>query len=183
MYRPTLPAVVPVPVPALELWLGMVWWTVGAAALDSGPGTAVLAAGLVLMGWLVLTVRRVHRSGIPLPRGGRGELLRRGGITLGLVVALTMALAWLGYGELAAPAACVLAGFALTRAAGLLAHRSVTLAGLALVGLGVAGGVLALNTPGVFYGQGLVGLGAGAVLWAAGAYRTRVLSVPPGARR
>lgn len=183
MYRPTLPAVVPVPVPALELWLGMVWWTIGAVAFDTGAGTVLLATALVAMGWLVLKVRRTHGSGVPLPPGGRGELLRRGGVTLGLIVALTMGLAWLGYGELSVPVACVLTGFAVTRAARLLGARSLTFAGLAMVGLGVAGGVLALNSPGVLYGHGLVGLGAGAVLWAAGLYRTRVLTVPPGSHR
>jgi hypothetical protein len=183
MYRPTLSAVVPVPVPAFELWLGLAWWVVGSVAFDSGPGTVVLAVGLVLAGWLLVTVRRVHGRGIPLPRGGRAELLRRGGVTLGLVVALTMALGWLGYGELAAPTACVLAGFALVRLARLVGSRATTIAGAVLVGLGVAGVVLALNSPGLLYGQGLVGLGAGAVLWAAGAYRTRVPVVLPGVRR
>lgn len=182
MYRPTLPAVVPVPVPAFELWVGMAWWTVGAAALDPGIGTVVLAAGLVAMGWLVLTVRRTHGSGVPLRRGGRAELLRRCGVTLGLIVALSMAAGWLGYGELIAPAACVLVGIALARLSRLLGAWTVQAVGWALVLLGVGGGILALDTPGELYGQGLVGLGAGALLWLAGAYRTRVLAVPPGTR-
>lgn len=184
--HPTRPAVVPVPVPALELWIGLAWWTVGAVAFDPGAGTVVLAAGLVVMGWLVLTVRRTHGSGAPLPRGGRGELLRRAGVTVGLIVAVNMGLGYAvngEYAELAAPVACVLVGLALARSSRLLGGASTTLAGLAIVVLGVAGGVLALNTPGLLYGQGIVGLGAGAVLWLAGAYRTRVLAVPPGARR
>ncbi|MGQ0575381.1 MAG: hypothetical protein ACT4RN_14405 [Pseudonocardia sp.] len=185
MYRPTLPAVVPVPVPAFELWVGLMWWTVGAAAFDSGPGTVVLAVGLVVAGWLVLTVRRVHGIGAPLPRGGRAELLRRTGVTLGLVVALSTALAWVGsgYGELAAPAACMLVGFAVARLSRLLGTRVPAVAGTVLVVLGLAGVLLALNTPGLLYGQGLVGLGAAAVLWLAGTHRTKVLAVPPGTRR
>lgn len=176
MYRPTLPAVVPVPVPAFEVWVGLAWWTVGAVALDPGVGTVVLAAGLVATGWLVLTVRRTHGSGVPLRRGGRAELLRRAGVTLGLIAALSMAAAWLGWGELLAPAACVLVGIAVARLAGLLGARSVLVVGWALAALGVAGGVLALNTPGQLYGQGLVGLGAAVLLWLAGAHRTRVLA-------
>jgi len=175
MSRPTLPAVLPVPVPALELWLGLLWWTVGSTAFGSGPGTAVLAVGLMLMVWLYPAVRRIHGVGAPLPHGGRNTLLRRAGVTIGLVVALSMALAYPGYGELAAPVACVLFGFVLARLSGLLS-RSVTVAGVALMALGATGGLLALDTPGQFYGQGLVGLGAAVLLWLAGGYRTRVLA-------
>ena len=103
-------------------------------------------------------------------------------MTLGLIVALSMAAGWLGYGELIAPAACVLVGIALARLSRLLGAWTVQAVGWALVLLGVGGGILALDTPGELYGQGLVGLGAGALLWLAGAYRTRVLAVPPGTR-
>lgn len=183
MHRPTLPAVVPVPVPAFELWLGLVWWTVGAVAFDPGPGTVVLAAGLVAAGWLYRTVRRTHGAGIPLPRGGRGELMRRGGVTLGLIVALGMGLPYFGFGELVAPIACVLAGLALARVSGLFGSRSVALAGWGLVAVGACGVLLAMNTPDQLYGQGLVGLAAGVLLWLTGAHRTRVLAVRDGLRR
>lgn len=181
MLRPTVPARVPVPVPTVELWIGLIWWTVGATAFDAGPGTAVLAAGLVALAWLCPAVRRAHGTGVPLPRGGRGELLRRAGVTAGLIVALSMALALLGsvglvgYGELAVPSGCVLVGYAVLRSAGVLGSRSTRAVGAALVALGLAGGLLALNTPGELYGRGLVGLGAGALLWLGGAYRTGML--------
>jgi len=176
MRRRTPRVVVPVPVPAFELWVGMAWWTVGATAFDAGTGTAVLAAGLVAMGWLVLTVRRAHGTGAPLPRGGRGELLRRGGVALGLIVALSMGLPVLDRGELVVPLACVLVGFALLRLPGLLVAGSFAVVGTGLVALGVGGVLLARNTPDQVYGQGLVGLGAGVLLWLAGAYRTRALA-------
>lgn len=183
MRRATSPVVVPVPVPTLELWLGLVWWTVGATAFATGPGTVVLATGLVVMAWLHPAVRRAHGVGVPLSRGGRADLLRRVGVTIGLVAALSMGLGHLTYGELVAPVACVLGGIALARSSRLLGDGSTAVAGAALAVVGVAGAVLALNTPGELYPRGLLGLGAATLLWLAGAYRTRVLAVPPGSRR
>lgn len=178
MYRPTLPAVVPVPVPLLELWIGLAWWTVGATAFETGPGTAVLAAGLVVVVWLYRAARRVHGIGAPLPRGGRAALLRHAGVTIGLIVALGVGLGlpFVGFGELVAPFACVLVGLALVRSSGVVGGRTLGVVGAALVVLGVCGAALALHTTGDFYGRGLVGLGAAALLWSGGAYRTRVLA-------
>ena len=42
--------------------------------------------------------------------------------------------------------------------------------------LGASGAVLALGSAGQLYPQGLVGLGAGAVLWLFGAQRTGLLA-------
>src|SRR5689334_7482101 len=72
-------------VPYLEPIIGAMWWTVGAVALDPGVGTVVLAAGLGVMGVLVMAVRSRHGSGDPLPRGGRGRFLRLIGVTAALV--------------------------------------------------------------------------------------------------
>lgn len=182
MHRPTLPAVVPVPVPVFELWVGLAWWVAGAAALDAGVGTLVLAAALIAMVWLFRTVRHTHGAGAPLPRGGRAELLRRGGVTLGLVVALSTALMYFGYGVFTAPIAAVLVGLALVRTSRLLGSGAVAAAGAVLVGLGAAGAYVALNASGQSYGQAVVGLGAGLALWVAGGYRTRVLVARYGPR-
>ena len=46
---------------------------------------------------------------------------------------------------------------------------------LAAVLLGAAGALLALGSAGDLYPLGLVGLGAGVVLWVAGAHRTGLL--------
>lgn len=183
MHRPTVRAVVPVPVPALELWLGLVWWVAAAVAFPAGVGTVVLAGALIAMAWLFRTVRRAHGNGAALPRGGRAELLRRGGITLGAIVALSMVLGYVGggYAELTVPVACALVGLALVRTSALLGARSSTIAGIALVGLGAGGAFLALNTAGQLY-QGLVGVGAGAALWVAGGVRTRLLTARYGPR-
>ena len=49
-------------------------------------------------------------------------------------------------------------------------------AAVALMVLGAAGAVLALDSAGALYPQGVVGLGAGAVLWLFGAQRTGLLA-------
>ena len=49
-------------------------------------------------------------------------------------------------------------------------------AGATLMVLGAAGAVLALGSAGQLYPTGLVGLGAGALLWLFGAHRTGLLA-------
>jgi len=182
VHRPTRPTVVPVPVPVLELWVGLVWWVVGTLALPAGFGTVVLAAALVVMAWMWRTVRRAHGAGARLPPGGRSELLRRGGVSLGVIVAASTALGFLGHGEYTVPLAGVLVGVALVRTSRVLDARSVAAAGTVVAALGVAGAFWALNTAGQVYGRGLVGIGIGAVLWLAAGYRTQLLVARHGPR-
>lgn len=167
------------PVPYLEPVLGAVWWTVGASALPGGAGTAVLAAGLGVAGWMVFTVRR-NGSGAPLPPGGRGRLARLMGITLALVAVTATVLGATGWGELAVPVACAIVGVALLFGSSQLDERVLLAAGGALMVLGAAGALLALDSAGALYPQGVVGLVAGAVLWGAGAVRAGLL---PALRR
>ncbi len=92
-------------VPYLEPIVGAAWWTVGAAALDGGFGTVVLAVGLGVMGMLVMALRRRIGGGEPLPRGGRSRFLRLLGITAALVAVAGTALGRLSWGELTVPVA------------------------------------------------------------------------------
>ncbi|OZM78361.1 hypothetical protein CFP66_30585 [Pseudonocardia sp. MH-G8] len=163
-------------VPYLEPIVGAVWWTVGAAALDGGPGTVVLAAGLGLTALLVMALRGRHGAGEPLPHRGRGRFLRLLGITAALVAVAGTVLSSLSWGELAVPAAAALVGAALMMLSSQLDERSLVALGGALMVLGAAGALLALDSAGKLYPQGLVGLVAGALFWLTSAHRTGLLA-------
>jgi len=163
-------------VPYLETVAAGVWWTVGAVALDGGLSTAVLAVGLGVTGALVAALRRVHPAGAQLRPGGRRRLLRLLGGTLAVIVAVAVGLGYLGFGELTVPLACAAFGLALLLAAPTLEQRTPVAAGSTLMVLGAAGAVLALDSAGRLFPQGLVGLGAGALLWVFGAQRTGLLA-------
>lgn len=162
--------------PYLEPIVGGLWWLVGAAALSGGPGTVVLAGGLGVTAVLIVALRSRYGSGEPLPPGGRGRLLRLLGITTALIAVAVTLLGSFGFGELAAPLACAMAGVALFPLAGVMDERTLVAVGASLLVLGAAGAVLALDSAGRLYPQGLVGLVAGALFWLAGAYRTGLLA-------
>lgn len=161
--------------PLLEPVLGGVWWTVGACALAGGPGTTVMAAGLGATGALVFAVRRRHGAGEPPAAGARGRLVRIAVAALVLVVVAVVLLPQARWGELATPVACAMAGAALFPAASVLDERGWVLAGGALLVLGAVGALLALDSPGVLYPQGVVGMVAATVVWLVGAHRTGLL--------
>jgi hypothetical protein len=75
------------------------------------------------------------------------------------------------YGELAVPLGFFVIGALLIPASSTLGDRTYLALGAALMLLAVIGGLLALNSAGELYPRGLVGLGAGALLWLAAAYR------------
>jgi hypothetical protein len=163
-------------VPYLEPIVGGLWWTVGAAALDGGVGTVVLAAGLGVTGAMVVALRRRPDAGPQLPPGDRGRLLRLLGITAALVAVVGTALGYFQLGELAVPLACAMVGVALVPVSSLLDERSLLASGAALMVLGAVGALLALDSAGRLYPQGVVGLVAGALLWVAGAHRSGLLA-------
>lgn len=163
-------------VPYLEPIVGAAWWTVGAAALDGGVGTVVLAAGLGVTGTLVTALRSRHGSGEPLPRGGRSRFLRLLGITAALVAVAGTALGWLSWGELTVPVAAAVVGVALLVLSSQLDERSLLALGGAVMVVGATGALLALNSAGALYPQGMVGLVTGALFWLTGAHRTGLLA-------
>lgn len=183
----TVPARIPsrssVSVPYLEPAVGIVWWTLGAAALDGGVGTVALAAGLGVTAAMVLALRRRHGAGSPLPRGGLGRLLRLAGITVAMIAVASTVLGFVGFGELMVPVACAIVGVALFPASSLLGARTLLGAGSVLLVLGAGGALLALNSAGLLLPQGLVGLVAGAVLWVEGAHRSGLINELAGRAR
>lgn len=134
------------PVPYLEPIVGAAWWTVGAAALDAGVGTVVLAAGLGVTGVLVMALRSRHGSGEPLPRGGRGRFLRLLGITAALIAVAATVLGQLSWGELTVPVAAAVVGVAALTLSSQLDERSLLALGGALMVLGAAGALFALSS-------------------------------------
>jgi hypothetical protein len=163
-------------VPILEPIVAAAWWTVGAAALAPGTGTVVLAAGLALVVWLIISLRRRHGSGARLPAGARGRLLRTLFVAGALVAVSGTVLGYFSLGEYVVPAVCAVVGIAAMSLASVLGERTLTLTGGLLVALGAAGVFLAMSSAGQLYPQGVVGMVAGAVLFLAGAYRGGVLN-------
>jgi hypothetical protein len=163
-------------VPYLEPIFGAAWWTVGAAALDPGVGTVVLAAGLGVTGLLVMALRTRLGSGEPLRRGGRGRFLRLLGVTAALIAVASTALGQLSWGELAVPVAAALVGVAALMLSSQLDERSLLALGGTLMVLGALGALLALRSAGALYPQGVVGLVAGGLFWLTSAHRTGLLA-------
>jgi hypothetical protein len=171
-------------VPYLEVLIGVAWWTVGAIVLDSGVGVVVLAAGLGITGGLVTMLRRRYGSGAPLPRRAWSRLLRVLGITAALIVSgnallkivarMIPDLAWIG--ELGVPIACVITGIAFVMLSSQFDERIFIAAGGGMMVLGAAGCLLALDSAGRLYPQGVVGLAAGAMLWLVAAHRTGLVA-------
>lgn len=163
-------------VPFLEPVLGGLWWTVGALALSAGTSTVVLAAGIGVTCGLVVTLRRRYGGGEPLPPGAKGRLVRVVVTAVVLVAIASSLLPMAGLGELAVPVACAIAGGALFPAASLLDERALLAAGAVLLVLGATGALAALDSGGVLYPQGVVGMVAGAAVWLAGARRSGLLA-------
>ena len=149
-------------------------WLVGSSALDAGLGTVVLAAGLALTVWLTVTAGR-HGGDRPLERWRSKRLVQLAVLGVVLVVAASVLLGLVGYGELGVPVAFFVVGALLVPAASTLDDRSWLLLGAVLMVLAALGGLLALNSAGALYPRGLVGLGAGLLLWAASAQRSGLL--------
>lgn len=153
---------------------GGVAWLVGSSALEAGVGTVVLAAGLGVTVWLVLTGSRDAWSP-PVERWRARRLVRLAVVGAVLVAASSIALGFLSLGELAVPVAFGIAGAVLVPASSTLEDRSYLLLGAVLMVLAAVGGLLALRSVGELYPRGLVGLGAGAVLWVASAHKAGLL--------
>jgi hypothetical protein len=158
------PALTPVGLGAVAGALG---WAVGTLAFPPGLGTLVLAVGLLAAVGLYRAVRWRVVARPPLPPRARAGLTRL--VVLGgtLVVAAALAVSEAGYSKLTVPSGCMIVGACLVPAAGLLDRRGCLVLGGALMLLGACGAVLGLNSAGVFYPTGVVGLGAGVLLWAA----------------
>jgi hypothetical protein len=179
------------PVPVLAGALGgALCWAIGSLALPVGFGTLLLAAGLLLSARLIVAARREPRYREPLPVPVRSRVHRL--VTVGVIAALAAVIACNAtpYAELDTPVAAMVVGACLVPLAGLVDRRGYLVLGAALMVLGAAGAVLALRSAGGLYPQGVVGLGAGALLWLAVAVETRprlpgadrIRGVRPGAR-
>ncbi len=157
---------------------GGVAWLVGSSALDAGTGTVVLALGIALTVWLVVTGSRGAVE-YPVERWRSRRILRLAVIGVVLIAAASTVLGLVSYGELAVPVGFLVIGALLVPASSTLDDRSYLLLGAALMVLAAIGGFLALNSSGELYPRGLVGLGAGVLLWAVSAQRSGLLAQVP----
>ncbi|MFC5995288.1 hypothetical protein ACFQE5_13805 [Pseudonocardia hispaniensis] len=161
--------------PYLEVIIGAVWWVIGTLALPSGIGTVLMAAGLGVTGVLWTTARRRFGAGVRLDPERRTRLLRLVLGALGLIVLAVVGLGATSWAELRAPVACAIVAAVLFPLASLLQERSYVAVGGLLLVLGASGALLALDAAGSAGPQGLVGMGAAAALWGAGALRFGLL--------
>lgn len=150
-------------------------WLVGSSALDPGLGTVVLAGGLAVTVWLVVTGSR-DAATRPLEGWRTRRLVRLTVIGLVLVAGESVLLGFTPFGELAVPLGFGVVGALLVPASSTLGDRLYLGLGAALMLLAALGAYLALSTAGVLYPRGLVGLGAGVLLWIAAAYRAGLIS-------
>ena len=174
----TLRAPAGIPLPQLEVVLAAAAWVAGSLGLGTGGGTLLMAAGLLLGGWLFTTVRRRHGRGAALPRDLRMRTVRIAVVVAVLLVALGIGLPMIGqgWGELTVPLGGAVLGAGLVALASVLMDRSFLAIGGALIVLGAAGALLALDTVGTAVPYGVVGLGGAAVLWLAAARRTGLVT-------
>lgn len=164
---------VEVPGSAVLALAGGAAWLAGSAALPSGAGTVVLAAGLAVTVWLMVQATRAGGTGrgARLDRDRRRRVLSLLVVGVGLVVLGGTLLRATGRAELTVPVTVAVGGALLLPLASLLDRRSLVALGAALMLLGAGGAVLALNSAGGTESQGLVGLVAGVLLWAAAAHQ------------
>jgi hypothetical protein len=162
---------VEVPGSAVLALAGGAAWLAGSAALPSGAGTVVLAAGLAVTVWLMVQATRAGGTGRGprLDRDRRRRVLSLLVVGVGLVVLGGTLLRATGRAELTVPVTVAVGGALLLPLASLLDRRSLIALGAALMLLGAGGAVLALNSAGVTESQGLVGLVGGVLLWAVAA--------------
>ena len=154
---------------------GGIAWLVGSSALAAGAGTVVLALGIAVTVWLVATGSR-DVGEAPVERRRSRRLLRLLVLGVVLVAGSSTLLGVLSYGELAVPVAFFVVGALLVPASSTLDDRNFLLLGSALMVLSAVGALLALNSAGQLYPRGLVGLGAGAMLWLVSALRSGLLA-------
>ncbi len=150
-------------------------WLVGSSALDPGIGTVVLAVGLAVTVWLVVSGSR-DAAARPLEDWRTRRLVRLAVIGLAVIVGGSVLLGFTPFGELAVPLGFGVVGVLLVPASSVLGDRLYLGLGAALMVLAALGAFLALGTAGQLYPRGLVGLGAGVLLWIAAAYRAGLIS-------
>lgn len=160
---------------------GGVGWLVGSSALDAGVGTVVLALGLGVTAWLFVTGSR-GAAERPMERWRSRRLVRLAVMGLVVIAGGSALLGFTPYGELAVPFGFGVVGVLLVPASSLLGDRTYLALGAALMLLAAVGAFLALNSVGQLYPRGLVGLGAGLILWAASAHRSDLVGQLRGAR-
>ncbi|TCK25412.1 hypothetical protein EV378_1219 [Pseudonocardia endophytica] len=168
-------AVVGVPVPSLEISLGILAWVVGGAGLDTGLGTLLVALGVALAGYLWVVRRRASGMVVQLHPERRRRMQRL--LIIGAVglVAFPILLAMISYGELGTALTAALVAVLLIMASSVIEERSLVAVGAIVLVIAAVGAFIALNSPGVGASQPVIGLGAGAVLFVAGMRRLGVL--------
>ncbi|MFP5073143.1 hypothetical protein ACLFMI_26235 [Pseudonocardia nantongensis] len=164
-----------IPAPSLEIVLGLLAWTVGAAGLASGFGTVLVALGLFLTAYLWIVRRRNRTLAVTLHPERKRRMQRL--ILIGVVgiVLLPSILALVGYGELSTAVSAALVAVLLIMASTVLEERSLVAVGGVVLVIAALGAFLALNSAGTGGSQPVIGLGAGLVLWVAALRRLGIL--------
>ena len=151
-------------VPYLEPLVAAAWWTVGAAALDGGPARSCWPPGSASPPRLVIALRRRHGARRTAAAGRARPAAAAARLTAALV-AVGRHRAGLLSGAASWPSrwpACWSASALMLLSSVLDERVAAGRRAAALMVLGAAGALLALDSAGQLYPQGVVGLVAGA---------------------
>ncbi|WP_145981293.1 hypothetical protein [Pseudonocardia sp. HH130629-09] len=166
-----------VPVPSLEIVLGLLAWAVGAGGLGNGFATVLVALGIFLTAYLWIVRRRNAAMAVTLHPERKRRMQRLIVIGVAGVVLLPLLLSLVGYGELSTPLSAALVGVLLIQASTVLEERSLVATGGLVLLIAAFGAFLALTYQGQGTGSAVpvTGLCAGIVLWVAAARRLGIL--------
>jgi hypothetical protein len=158
----------------VECLVGVAWLTVGTLGLGAdGAGTLLLAGGIALVVFILVENRR--RGSQTLDPRRSTDLMRYGGIAIGAIIVESVLLGLLSEAGFGPGIAAVITGVAFLSLARSTGQRPTQWLGIALIVLGVLGGLMSTQETSSFVSQGLLGLLCGVLLLVSAADRIGLL--------
>jgi uncharacterized membrane protein HdeD (DUF308 family) len=158
----------------VECLVGVAWLTVGTLGLGAdGAGTLLLAGGIALVVYIVVENRRRGSHAFDPRRSA--DLMRYGAIAIVAIIAESVLLGLISEARYGPGIAAVITGVAFLALARSTGQRPTQWLGIALVVLGVLGGLMATQETSNLVSQGILGLLCGLLLLVSAADRIGLL--------